>query len=262
MKAKNKSKSLGLAAYFGIVVVAIIIISLVFKGIDLVRQSKFDGKHQLSVALISQNNSQIISINPEGRSVSRVDIEGASDLSSLKRIFIPIDAYVQSQNFDTNTLETKTEFLKIFLSPRKNHTDLTFIDLLALSFYSFGIKEENVEEETVSIGESAKLDQISSSFFKDPEIVSEKISIQVTNTTQAPGLGNKVAKYISNLGGVVVLVNNSHETEKESKIIFESESYTVKKLSKAFGIPRQKGEGSALADVIIVIGQDKADIFK
>ena len=94
MKSNKENKSLGLAIFFGIGVFAIIIISLIFKGIDLFRNSKFDGKHRFTVAILTAKESQILSVSPQDGIMPRLDIEGNYNLSQLRGLSIPVDSYL------------------------------------------------------------------------------------------------------------------------------------------------------------------------
>lgn len=263
VKPKKNKNSLTMAVYFGIGVGLIILISLIIKGIDLFRDSKFDTKHRLSVAIVGEAYTQVLSISPSEGTMFRMDVKGMVDVDKLKSLSVPIDAYVRvSPDYKIEDLNIKSEFSKILLKLGKIKTDLSFVDLIRLSIYSGGVNSEKTDEEEVKATEISRINDISSNFFKDPRITSEKVNIQITNTTEIAGLGNKLARYITNLGGVVILVNSSPNSVENSKIICSQESDTVKRLSKTLGIPYEKGQGSDLADVIIILGEDKKDLFK
>lgn len=264
-KGKNKTNnknSLAIAVYFGIGVGLIILISIIFKGIDLIRESKFDTRHRLSVAIVGGRGTHVLSISPSEGTMFRLDVDGLMDEAKLRELSIPIDAYIKiNEDYKMEDIDPKSEFSKVLLKMGKIKTDLSFVDLIRLAIYSGGINSDKVDEKSVKSENIAEVDDIASVYFKDPKIFSEKINIEITNTTNVSGLGNKLAKYITNLGGIVILVNSSTKTIEKSKIIFRDESNTVKRLSKVLGIPLEKGEGSDLADVIIVIGEDKKNLF-
>lgn len=251
----NKSKSLGIALYFGLAVLFIILTSIVFKTFDLIKNSKYDGNHLVSIAIISNNNSQIISLSPKDDTIYRMNLNGISSLPEIKDYSIPIDASVSLNGQDPTTLSTKSEFLKFLLSPGIKKS-LTFIDLIRLEMFSAGVGNDKLNEQSFSKFDSGDITHASENYFRNQEVVSERLNIQVTNSTETPGLGNKVAKYITNLGGIVVLVNTVEKEEEKSKIIYSKDSYTIRKLSKLFNIPLEKGDTGPLSDVIIMIGKD------
>lgn len=263
MKSKKKNKNnIAFALYFGIAVGIIIVISIIFKGIDLLRESKFDSNFRLSVALIGDSSSQILSVSPKDGTIFRLNIKGHTTETKLKELALPVDSYVVLGD-DQRILDVspKSEFSK-FLFNRNIKSHLTIADLIRLSIFSGGVNSEKIQEEDVNAGDESKINDIVSNFFKDPTISNEKVSIQITNSTETAGLGNKLAKMISDLGGSVVLVNSSSEKSQKSKIVAQEKSETVNRLSKILGIPYEKGKASALSDVIIILGEDKAELFK
>lgn len=258
-KKINKSKNLNLALYFGILVVFIILVSLIFKIFDIVRESKFDGENRFSVALIKSKNVDIITVSPKEGSLARIKILNSLKEPDIKNLLMPIDAYVVVKS-DFNS-DSKSYFLKIFLNSRKIKKNLSLFDLLKLSLYSASLNSEKIIEESVSKDDAEKMKLISESFFKDPKIVGEKLSIQIINSTSVSGLGNKLARYISNMGGQVVLVKSSQDEAKNSVILYQEPSYTAKKLSEKLDISLKKDENNSISDVKIIIGKDKESLF-
>lgn len=263
MKSKKKNKnSMAIAVYFGIAVLIIIVISLIFKGVDLLKESKFDSNYRLTVAVLGDESSHIISVSPKDGTIFRLNLKGHITEGRLRELALPIDGFVALGD-DQKILgvSPRSEFSK-FIFNRNIKTNLTIADLLRLSIFSGGVDTEKTQEEEAGVGDESKINDIASNFLKDPTISTEKISIQITNSTSASGLGNKLAKYIGDLGGVVVLVNSSSEKVSKSKIVAEEKSETVKRLSKILNIPYEKGQGNAISDVIILLGDDKKDLFK
>lgn len=256
----NKSKNLNLALYFGILVIFIIMVSLIFKIFDIVRESKFDGENRFSAALIKSKSVDIITVSPREGSLARIKISSSLKEPEIKSLLMPIDSYVVAKS-DFNS-DSKSFFLKIFLNSRKIKKNLSLFDLLKLSLYSASLNNEKITEESVSKDDNEKLKEISESFFKDPKIVGEKLSIQIINSTSVSGLGNRLARYISNMGGQVVLVKSSQEEAKNSVILYQEPSYTAKKLSEKLEISLKKDENNSISDVKIIIGKDRQDLFK
>lgn len=262
MKSKKKdgSKNINLALYFGIIVVFIILISFLFKAFDTVRKSKFDGQHRFSIAVQSGKNLDIVSVSPKEGSITKLRVEGALGMSKINDLLIPIDSAIEpGSTFDVNT---KSLYLKILLNKRKTDTDLTVIDLVRLIIFSNGVSSEKTVEKSVSVDDDKQLESFSAFLFVDPSILEEKKSIQITNASEVPGLGNKLAKYITNMGGNVVLVNTSSDEQIKSKIISEEDSFTKDKISKDFNIPKEKSDNVSISDIHIIIGKDREDLFQ
>ena len=147
----------------------------------------------------------------------------------------------------------------MLINKKSLETDLNVLDLLKLSIRSLEIDERRIKEEYSSMKKAEATSALISSLFIDETISSEKIKIQITNATQVSGLGNKIAKYLTNMGGSVVLVSSSKEIEGESKIIYKGKSYTVRKIAQIMDLPLEKKEMNSITDVIIIIGRDREE---
>ena len=256
-KKKEKSKNLNLAFYFGFFVFLIITISLVFKIIDEVKKSKFDGNNRFTVAIMYKDSSDVVSISPREGTLTRLSVEGATSPKTLRNLSIPIDSYIKAQSQFSQS--PKLIFAKMLINKKSLETDLNVLDLLKLSIRSLEIDERRIKEEYSSMKKAEATSALISSLFIDETISSEKINIQITNATQVYGLGNKIAKYLTNMGGSVVLVSSSKEIEGESKIIYKGKSYTVRKIAQIMDLPLEKKEMNSITDVIIIIGRDREE---
>lgn len=258
-KQKNKGKSINLALYFGILVFFIIIVSVVFKVFDVVGKSRFDGEHRFTVAILNDKNIELVSVSPKDGSITKLTVKNTTSVSDLEKFYIPIDSFVDPKN-DLNA-DPGSVFLKLLLNRGVIKKDLTILDLFRLGIFSKGISSEKIVEESVSLNDEMKISRITTTLFIDPTVQEEKVSIQITNSTNISGLGNNLAKYITSMGGTVVLVNSSSNPEKKSKIIYENDSYTVKKLAENLKIPKEKREGSPISEVLLIIGEDREGLL-
>ena len=262
MKAgkKDNNKSLSLAVYFGLLVFLIIVVSVVFKVIDLARSSKFDGKNRLTVAFVSDKHIDLISVSPQDGTLVKLVINNVSKTSSLKKDYVPIDAHINVDS-DFNS-SVKSYFIKAFFRMSNIKTNLTVFDLIRLSMYSGSVSKDKINSKTVDAGDSKKLSVYAGSLFIDPKISEEKVAVQITNSADVPGLGNSLAKYISNIGGNVVLVNTSQNPEEKSRIYYRDDSYTLKKLSKVLDLKPENKDIGSISDIIIVIGKDRQNLLE
>lgn len=255
-KAKKETiKSYNLALYFGLLILLIIIISVAFKTFDIIRKSEFDRKNRFTVAVLNDKNVDIITVSPKTGEQFGIRLENAQSLSVVDKFSIPVDVFVET-NSDFSS-ESKSIFSKMLFNKRSLDSSLNVLDLFKLSLYSFGVKGENFSHKNLSLNEEIELNRVSSDEFIDEKISQDKITIHVTNSTEIGGLGNSVAKTITNLGGNVVLVNSSKDKAEESVIYYQEESYTVKKLSKVLNIKAVKHETSSIADIIVLLGEDQ-----
>jgi len=252
-RKKEKSKSLGLAIYFGFFVFLIIVISFLFKSIDTIRKSRFDGNNRFTVALFLKEKTDIVSISPKEGTLKKLRIASVTTPKGVRTLSIPVDSHV---NYDSEfSYSTKLYFLKMLLNKRNFKTDLSTFDLLKLSIYSLKISDENIKEESLPTDENSQK-VLLSNLFIDEAIASEKLKIQITNATKVSGLGNKIARYLSSMGANVVLVNSSKDTLEKSKIIYTKESYTLKKISQVLKVPNEKGNTSYISDILLIVGED------
>ncbi len=254
---KEKIKSFNLALYFGLLVLLIIIISVSFKIFDVIRKSEFDGKNRFTVAVLNDKNVDVVTVSPSTGNQSGIRIEKAGSLDEIDMYSIPVDVFVESDSDFSS--ESKSIFLKMLFNKRELDSTLNILDLFKLSIFSFGVNNENFSYQGFKLSEENELNSVSSVEFVDEKISQDKVSIQVTNSTQTGGLGNKIAKTITNLGGNVVLVNSSKDEIEDSVIYYQEESYTVKKLSKVLNIKAEKHETNSIADIIVILGKDQEE---
>lgn len=259
-KKKNKSKNANLALYFILLIISIFLISVIFKVFDTLGKSKFDGKNRFTVAVLNNNYSDFISVSPIDGTITKLRIKDPLNTSDILNLSIPTDSIITSQS-DLD-VKIKSFFLELMFKKNKVKTDLTIIDLLRLSIFSNGVNKEKTIEKTLSVKNDRDLELFSSTLFTDTAISKEKKNIQITNATNVSGLGNKLAKHITNMGGIVVLVNTSSKEQKISKILFTDESYTVDKLSKRLNIPKEKNKDVSISDIVIIVGENRSTLFK
>jgi hypothetical protein len=254
----QKNNNLRLGYYFGFIVAVIIITSIIFKTVEVIRNSKFDGNNHINVVLLSKDSAQIFSFLPKDKKINYLKINESTSIESLKQKGIPIDGLVVSSQPSTDN--PKNTFKKILLNYRKFDTNLSIIDIARLSLLSEGISSEKINSEVLTSIQDKQITNLASELFIDSALVEENLKIQITNTTKTQGLGNKIARQITNSGGNVVLVNSTQEEVAKSVINFTKDSYTLKRISKRLGIPIAKKDMNSISDIIIIIGKDKEDL--
>lgn len=94
--------------------------------------------------------------------------------------------------------------------------------------------------------------------FTDPAIYGENQTIQIINASNISGVGGGLASLITNLGGNPILVTTAGSAQNTSKIIYyQTETYTVKRLSSYLGFSVEESDKKEISNVIIIIGTDK-----
>jgi hypothetical protein len=255
-KKKEKKDNLRLAAVFTFLVLGLIFLSLIVKLAFLIRDSKFDGNHKFNVVFSGDNETDVVSFSPGSRSISILKLPGLNqDLPLLLQV--PIDGVIKVKG-NLNIKSISSILIKSNLPFGNSINKLTSIDLLRLSLFARAIPSNALYERELSQGLSqSQKETIISLTFTDPDIYQENQSIEVINATEINGLGARLASFITNIGGNVILVSSSDKPIDKSKIIYYGEeTYTINKLSSALNIPKEKNDKKRIADVIIIIGKD------
>lgn len=255
MSRRKTASNLKFAAFFFILVGALVFLSLIFRIVLLIKESKFDGSSHFTI-LIQNSRVQVISFSPKSSTVGILTLENISS----KSLEIPIDARI----FSTSPVNSRnlSSSLSKMLFDFKSQKEINFIDIFRLLLFSETVKENSISEKLITDkSEKIKIDSTVSTFFADPEILDEKASIEIINATDIYGLGNRLANLVSNMGGNVILVSTG-ESKNNSEIEYTRGSYTVEKLSSILGIRSVKSDKKGLPDVIIVIGNDSINTLK
>lgn len=261
MVKKNHNRSLNLAIIFFAVFVFLIIVSLICKVVALVNRSIFDGENQITINVIddNKNKSKLISFSPKNNSIYIVDIINSEESKNIKSALeIPIDEVIYTKK-EINEKNLKQVLFLYSIPFLKDKTSLTIVDFIRLFLYANSVPTNSLYSKQISLKSNFSLIKNSGiySFFIDPKIAEEKASIEIINGTNVFGLGNKLASFISNTGGNVIMVSNADREEVNSKIIyFEKESYTVKKLARILNLKKEKAKNKKFGEITIVIGKD------
>lgn len=241
---KTQPRNLKMAGWFSLAVVTLIILSGILKFIILVEESRFNGNHfTLEIA----NKNEFISFSPKDSSINILKVEG-SDVA--KKLEIPVDSKVDSK--DEFTKENLSKNLLLLSLKGK----LNFLDSVKLSFFSTSVKDNSFNEASISLfKDKSKVQSILTSTFSDSAITEEKQSIEIINSADVPGLGNRLANYITNMGGNVILVTTGDIKDK-SEIKYLDKTYTLSRISRLLGFVISKGDKKGLGDITIIIGKD------
>lgn len=262
MAKKKDNKNLKLAGLFLVLVLGLIVLSVLFKCLLIVKASRFDGSHNFIVAFVGQNETRVASFSPKNKSLSLLDVNVRSANDLVKLFSIPVDATIISEDLKTGSIPS-TLFKSAFSLGRPGK-DLNTLDALRLFFFSKTISQANIHQEQLSTDfTDMQKSTIISLALADPAIYQENQSIQVINGADVYGAGTRLAKLISNIGGNVILVSTSDKPIKNSKITYYgNKTYTVKKLRDYINFPIEEADKRGVADVTIIIGKDKIESTK
>lgn len=248
MKQKKPSTvrapNLKIVYWFGICIFLLVGLSLFFKVLTVALRSHFDGKHRFSIDIQSNSGRMIVSLEPltSSESILKIpkDVHGTRIGKLLK---IPIDGKIQLSNDYAEKLLEKKDitdsditnfFTQTLFHYQSLDTDLTFIDLLRLFVSASTLSRPKVKVSSlVAPLNDYETDKVISALFNDSSVSQENVSIQIVNATSVSGLGNRLARLITNSGGTVVSVATSEVPVTKSRITYIGEkTYTVNRLAQ------------------------------
>ena len=254
--------------FFGFLA-AVVGLSLLLKGVMVVVQSKFDGQHRFSFLVTdAQKSSVVLSFEGISKSASVALLPNGAPIRPISRFLqSPLHASVSvrsnqiSSLIDAKELDSGTIALfigKLIISYRNLQTDMTILDLIRLWWIAQRVPKNmlTVTSITPSLNEY-EIDAISSSLFSDKIIEQENSTIEIVNATNVTGLGNRLARFISNMGGTVVAVLTADSLQDKSQIIYiEKKTYTVEKLAGLLRLEavESRAQNNLLSDIRIIIG--------
>lgn len=264
-KATEKSHSLRTLVIYGAFVFGLILLSFTIRVFYLVKQSKFDGQHRLTIIIGEEKKVfGLISFEPATSSLSLLTFPGNSNLTysdfNGKFGVIP-DGYIKTR-YKLTLGDTIPPILQSFLFRQNDiSTNINFYDLSRLYLYANKVPASSIKVEKASISADERdFDKDALLLLTDSTMSTENVSIQIVNATGQSGLGSRLERVISNLGGNVVSVKTALVTQHVSKIQYYGvETYTLQKLEKLLPIKREVLDKEDIARIVIIIGEDNKD---
>lgn len=233
-------------------------ISLIFKVIAVVGASRFDDSKRFTLAIANNRNIEIASLSSNPKNVTVFQLNNLMSPAEAGRFLkIPIDGFI---SFDLLDLNQKMDslFAKAIFNYKSLKTNLTIIDLLRLAISARTIPESAINIRKVG-GISGSASEGNLSYLvNDILIEKDHQAIQVVNATGVSGLGNRLARLITNMGGNVIIVATENSHQKKSAILYiDKKTYTVERLQKVLGYEAIRKADNAISDITIIIGEDK-----
>jgi len=257
-RKKRTGETLRLGILFFILVGILVLMSLSFKLATVVKNSNFDGENRFTL-LVSKKDPKIISFSPKDKTVFILTLKEPQD-GNLGRLFaIPVDSSVSLPDSEFEKPDLTSDIFSLFLNLRDKDTNLTSIDVLRLFLFARSVNQDSISEEALDSYSLTDIQAVTLNNFIDPKITEEKLQIEVVNASETPGLANRLANYITNMGGNVILISTADEILENSEIrYFGNRTYTVSKLKRLLGFKDVKEDKkNSISDVIITIGQDR-----
>jgi hypothetical protein len=260
-ESHEKKNSLRTVILFCSIVAIIILVSLIYRGIQLVQHSKFDGKSGIIISLMQKDKKKaaIYSFDPVKESVSVFIIQNRSGVGNLRQILhLPIEGEVKRE-----TVSETTDFPFTITSPSlllpSSGSEITLLDSFRLWYISKTIAERDKTLKKMNLTDAEQLsDEELSSLFIDSQLENDKQTIAIVNGTSISGLGSRLESQLSHIGGNVIAITTSHIPIQTSRILYYGEpNYTVKKLQRITHFPIALREEGGISDILIEIGEDE-----
>ncbi len=261
---KKPDNNLSLALLFIFVILFFASVSIFFKIFFLVKESSFDGDHNFNLEVKDATNINLISFSPKDKTISVLEVDPSIKTNNAGKYFkLPIDARVNLYDDEFESDHIARTLIKSSFSFSKKLENMTILDAFRLALFSRSVSGSSLEINKVSESLiNASGNSLIAENFKDQAIDKEKKTIEIVNATEVFGLGSRLATFVTNIGGDVILVSTKEKTLK-SKIIYKGdENYTVKRLSNYLNLKSEKTDKDSVADVIIIIGEDALENIK
>ncbi len=262
-RKRSKKNNIGIAISFFVIVILFIFVSFLGKAFSYLSQSKFDDRYPFTLSIESSKGLAIASLFSKQHSISILEVSGKTSNAPSQLFAIPIEGRIKVYSLQFDPKHPSSFFLNLMLKRVKYETNLTMLDIARAVLFTKTVDANNIHVQNISVGEpNAVKDKVVSALFSDPDIVSENLRIEVVNATGVSGLGNRIGRFVSNIGGNIVFVSTSDTVDVKSEIYyFDKKSYTVDRLSKVLSLPAIKISQKTISDVTIRVGKDKASAF-
>ncbi|HRN96169.1 MAG TPA: LytR C-terminal domain-containing protein [Candidatus Levybacteria bacterium] len=243
-----------------------ILLSLVARGITLYNNAQFTG-NSIMLLVVTEKNSHIMRLDKATQQLSLLKIVDVAidtdDISTASiRTGVPIHAAIIIKNptADIRDIVTVGGIIKLLMSNGVSLIQLNEYDAVNIAYAAQKIPSDRttVKEIKNYIDDRSIISQIDHELyelFRDPEVINERISIEVVNATNISGLATSVAQMLEN-GGYTVVAIRSSQVQKSMIQTNNTETITAKNVKKIFGFPQTSLGKNAVADIRIVIGED------
>ena len=254
-KKHNSSKTLQIAFIFFVVVGLLIGLSLIVKVGIIVSRSRFDGQHQFILQVNERSGQgELIVFSPDTHTISLLTLTGSDvSTSAVRTLQLPVDGVVN---------DARTSDIGSLLLGMSDKDTINILDRIRLFVFDKTVAGDNIAEKSIHLpADQVELDSLSQ-LTTDQTLYKEAMTISVVNGSGVSGLGNAVAKVLTHVGANVISVTTADDTQKSSHIVYTgNKTYTVNRLSRIFKITPTMTTKAGIADITLIIGEDKGKEF-
>lgn len=156
---------------------------------------------------------------------------------------------------------TAYDLFRLWWSTRQVRSD----KIKALNLDDLGVLENIGLPDGTAIKQAdpTALDGKVGKFFAEDKILEENLKIEVLNSTQQVGIGNRVARLIQNMGGEVVNVGSIEAEISQCQIKFNSKvsnDFTLTRLARIFNCQKSETKDREnRSDLTVILGREYAE---
>lgn len=269
-------------------------INLAIKGKDIEVASFDPGSEQLTVLDIPNDayfelpkgfgNWRVRAIYDLGQEENPPVGSELLKASLAKLVGLPIDGFIEysdSKSFKDEVLSWHANPLKILGFIKESSTDLTPLEAISVYRALSSVRTDKIvsldtaqsditqsellpDSSRVLGVDTIRLDLFVRDKMADSQIHSQAVPVGVLNGTSHPGLGEDVARIVTNMGGNVIFTANTETHQDQTIVTASDKSFTSIRLMEVFA-PKCLKDKCAIVDpkvsfsraqINIVIGED------
>jgi hypothetical protein len=264
VKEKN-TPTIGYLKIFAAFFLFCIIISLIFKMVQLANSSIFDSRY-FTVLLIGKK-VHVVNFQDGGQGISVIEIktdrvreiEKMTRVKASIRLGIPLDAIIKD-NKDNPHIHPK-EFFTLentvmgFFGSRYTTDNINKLDIFKIYLATYSVSLFDVNAYTIDENDKDSGDV--SEFLRDKDVINEKVSIQVINASTVSGAAGKITRMLENGGFAVISILSQDQDEEVSRIECKtSKIVAIERMKRIFPNDFACTQEAGIADMTIIIGRD------
>lgn len=268
VKEKREGNGFYLVIFFVIFISALLIAS-VFKVVNLYKSSYFITNSY--TLLVSANDPYILRLDTERRNLSILHIKNGNlnpqhITDSSIQAAVPIHASIVIEDYEVSDIKkllSSTEMLKFIIQGDITLNQLNEFDVVKFMHLASKVPTDNItikEIDNYTEYDSGDiLNQIQDELyelFRDPDVINERVSIEIVNATSTNGLATSISQMLENGGYNIVAIRSGNTLESQIQTNI-GDSETLKHITKIFPYPVKPPEKNSVSDIRIIVGADQ-----
>lgn len=256
----DEGRSLRPLIIFCAIVGLLITLSLSVKLFLAIKESKFDWNHQFILFLHTDPNAaKYVVFGPSDHSIAILDVKGKIEKKQLdKQLGVTTEGTVKLDGHLSKEQDIDRALLIAIFQYVKIEKSVSLYDLLRLFLFTKTVPGTKISFERITLPYHEEIQNHRiQALFLDEKIRDEAVAIEVINGTNISGVGGRIERMITILGGNVVSVATAkNEVTTTTLMTNDLSSYTSKRLGKLFGIQATQIQKNGLSDIILSVGTD------